>query len=75
MIKHKKAIRTGALASAVTGAAIIAAAGMAHAEPIKPNCQWNKNGYTQYPLQYPQSCKDYDSKDIEPTHKGGNYTS
>lgn len=51
------------LLSAVTGAAIVAASGIAQAAPNEPNCQWNKNGYPEYKLAYPQSCKlkEYDS--------------
>jgi hypothetical protein len=60
---------------AVTGAAIIAASGIAQAEPIKPVCQWDTNAFGQYPLQYPQDCrlKEYDSKPVK--HTGGDYTS
>ena len=51
------------LLGAVTGAAIIAASGVTQAAPKEPNCHWNNNGYQDYKLAYPQSCKlkEYDS--------------
>lgn len=51
------------LLSAVTGAAIIATSGVAQAAPKELNCNWNNNGYPEYKLAYPQSCrlKEYDS--------------
>lgn len=77
MRKPKRIFINGSLASAVTGAAIIAASGIASAEPvnpIKPTCHWHQQEYGQYPLRYPQDCKlkEYDSK---PINHSGTYTS
>lgn len=67
--------RKNILIGAVTGAALIAASSSVQAVPKEPNCQWNKNGYPEYKLAYPQGCqlKEYDSK--EPDNKPGPYTS
>ena len=75
MRKLSKNVLAGALVSAVTGAAIVASAGIANAKPIEPNCQWDKYNWPQYKLAYPQGCtlKEYDSK--EPATKHGPYTS